>query len=73
MAEKLSARLGRELTAAGVRKTLERARDRFAALLLDEIVHTLGAPSAEQLEEELIELNLLEHCRAALDRRAEGG
>jgi RNA polymerase sigma-70 factor (ECF subfamily) len=73
MAEDLSARLGRELTAAGVRKTLERSRDRFADLLLDEIVHTLGAPTAEQLEEELIELNLLEHCRAALERRAGKG
>ena len=73
MAEDLGARLGRALTAAGVRKTLERARDRFAELLLEEIVHTLGAPTAEQLEEELIELNLLEHCRAALDRRAGKG
>jgi RNA polymerase sigma-70 factor (ECF subfamily) len=71
MAEELSARLGRELTAAGVRKTMERARARFAELLLDEIVQTLGAPTREQLEEELIELNLLEHCRAALERRAE--
>jgi RNA polymerase sigma-70 factor (ECF subfamily) len=73
MAEDLGARLGRPLTAAGVRKTLERARDRFAELLLDEIVHTLGAPTAEQLEEELIELNLLEHCRDALGRRAGKG
>ncbi len=73
MAEELGARLGRPLTAAGVRKTLERARDRFAELLLDEIVHTLGAPTVEQLEEELIELNLLEHCRAALDRHAGRG
>ncbi len=69
MAEDLGARLGKALTAAGVRKTLERARDRFAELLLEEIVHTLGSPTAEQLEEELIELNLLEHCRVALDRR----
>jgi RNA polymerase sigma-70 factor (ECF subfamily) len=73
MAEELAARLGRPLSAAGVRKTLERARDRFAALLLDEIVHTLGAPTPAQLEDELIELNLLEHCRAALRRHAGQG
>jgi RNA polymerase sigma factor (sigma-70 family) len=73
MAEDLGARLGKALTAPGVRKTLERARDRFAELLLDEIIHTLGAPTAEQLEEELIELNLLEHCRVALDRHTGKG
>jgi RNA polymerase sigma-70 factor (ECF subfamily) len=70
-AEELAAKLGRPLTAVGVRKTLERARRRFAELLLDEIVHTLGAPTREQLEEELIELNLLDHCRAALEAREE--
>ena len=73
MAEELGARLGRELTAPGVRKTLERARDRFAEFLLDEIVQTLGAPTPAQLEDELIELNLLEHCRAALERRTGQG
>jgi DNA-directed RNA polymerase specialized sigma24 family protein len=73
MAEELGGKLGRALTAAGVRKTLERARDRFAELLLDEIIQTLGAPTRGQLEEELIELNLLDRCRAALERRAEQG
>jgi hypothetical protein len=73
MAEEVGALLGRRLTAVGVRKTVERARGRFAELLLDEIIQTLGAPTAEQLEEELIELNLLDHCRAALERRAGNG
>ncbi len=69
MAERLSGPLGKELTAAGVRKTLERARDRFADLLLDEIAQALDAPTPERLEEELIDLGLLEHCRPALERR----
>jgi RNA polymerase sigma factor (sigma-70 family) len=69
MAEQLSRQLGKPLTAAGVRKTLERARDRFADLLLDEIAQALSEPTLEHLEEELIDLNLYEHCRDALERR----
>jgi RNA polymerase sigma-70 factor (ECF subfamily) len=69
MAEQLSRILNKPLTAAGVRKTLERARDRFADLLLDEIAQALTEPALDQLEQELIDLNLLEYCRAALDRR----
>ena len=69
MAEQLGGLLGKTLTAAGVRKTLERARDRFADLLLDEIAQALTEPTPDELEEELIDLNLLEHCRPALERR----
>jgi RNA polymerase sigma factor (sigma-70 family) len=69
MAEQLSARLGKSVSAAGVRQTLHRARDRFADLLLDEVVQTLGRSAAEDLEQELIELNLLVYCQPALDRR----
>jgi len=69
MAEQLGRVLGKPLTAAGVRKTLERARDRFAGLLLDEIAQTLADPTPARLEEELIDLNLLDHCRSALQRR----
>lgn len=69
MAEKLSVLLGKPLNAPGVRKTLERARDRFGDLLLDEIADATANPSRAALEEELSELGLLEHCRDALDRR----
>jgi RNA polymerase sigma-70 factor (ECF subfamily) len=69
MAEQLSGQLGKPLTAAGVRKTLERARERFADFLLDEIAQAVDVPSRERLEEELIELGLLEYCKSALDRR----
>jgi RNA polymerase sigma-70 factor (ECF subfamily) len=69
IAEQLGRELGKPLTAAGVRKTLERARDHFADLLLDEIAEALADPTPAQLEEELIDLHLLDHCRSALERR----
>jgi RNA polymerase sigma-70 factor (ECF subfamily) len=69
MAEQLSGQLGKNLSAAGVRQTLHRARDRFAELLVDEVVQTLGPSAEEDLEQELIELNLLSYCQPALERR----
>jgi RNA polymerase sigma factor (sigma-70 family) len=69
MAEQLTVQLGKPVSAAGVRQTLHRARDRFADLLLDEVVQTLGRSAEEDLEQELIELNLLKYCQSALDRR----
>ncbi len=71
MAEQLSGPLGKALTPAGVRKTLERARDRFADLLLDEIAQALDQAGRQQLEEELVDLGLLEYCKFALERRGE--
>jgi RNA polymerase sigma-70 factor (ECF subfamily) len=69
LAEQLAERLGKPVSAAGVRQSLHRARDRFAGLLLDEVVQTLGKSADEDLEQELIELNLLAYCQPALDRR----
>ncbi len=69
MAEILGSQLGRKLTADGVRKTLQRARERFAELLFEDVVHSLHHPTPEQLEQELRELGLLGYCRAALERR----
>src|SRR5438132_3830592 len=70
MAEQLAARLGRPFTAAGVRQILHRAREKFADLLLQEVTDSLENPTAEQLEQELVELGLLDYCRPALERRA---
>ncbi len=70
MADRLSQVLGKAVTAAGVRQTLHRARERFADLLLDEIAQALHDPTDEALEAELIDLSLLDHCRPALERRA---
>jgi RNA polymerase sigma-70 factor (ECF subfamily) len=69
MAERLSAILGKPLTAVGVRTILHRAREKFADLLLEEIAQGFEAPTPDRLEEELGELGLLDHCRSALERR----
>jgi RNA polymerase sigma factor (sigma-70 family) len=73
MAERLSHDLGKALSAAGVRQTLHRARERFADLLLNEIAQALDQPTSEAIEEELAELELLDHCRPALQRRQDRG
>jgi RNA polymerase sigma-70 factor (ECF subfamily) len=72
MAEQLSVRLGRPLTAAGVRQLLHRARERFADLLLEVARLFLQGASPTDLQEELAELNLLKYCAGALQRRADG-
>src|SRR5579863_1945780 len=65
MAERLSARQGRPLTAEWVRQNLKRARERFANLLLDELARSLDDPTRERLEQELIDLGLLAYCQDA--------
>lgn len=69
LAEWLESRLGRKLTAVGVRQTLHRARGRFAKLLVKEVAHTLKEPTQESLELELIDLGLIRYCRPALQHR----
>ena len=56
-------------TASGARKLLQRARDRFADLLIDEVSRSLGDPGLEAVESDLVALGLLPYCRRALDRR----
>jgi hypothetical protein len=48
---------------------IHRARDAFAELLLEEVMESLETASLDDAEDELIELELLEYCRPALDRR----
>lgn len=69
MAEQLSAQLGKPISAALVRKSLQRAHDKFADLLLDEVALSLEAADRAELEQELKDLDLLRFCRAALERR----
>jgi RNA polymerase sigma factor (sigma-70 family) len=69
MAECLAAELGKPLTAAWVRKALQRAHAKFADLLLDEVAVSLEKATREGLVQELRELDLLKYCRSALDRR----
>jgi DNA-directed RNA polymerase specialized sigma24 family protein len=70
MAQQLSAQLGRTLTDVAIRQTLHRARQKYADLLIEEVAHLLESPAADQLEQELIELDLLDYCRPALQRRS---
>jgi RNA polymerase sigma-70 factor (ECF subfamily) len=69
MAEKLSHRLGKKLTAAGVRQTVHRGRDKFADLLIEEVARSLETDQAEPIEQELIDLGLMSYCKDALARR----
>jgi RNA polymerase sigma-70 factor (ECF subfamily) len=68
-AEQLAARLGKPFTAAHVRVALQRAREKFAELLVDEVAHSLGAPSEAELVQELHALRLWSLCAPALERR----
>ena len=68
-ADRLAARLGRPMTAAHLRVTLQRAREKFAGLLLDEVAHSLGACTEAELVEELHALRMWKLCAPALERR----
>jgi RNA polymerase sigma-70 factor (ECF subfamily) len=72
MAEQLTAKLGKPVTPGWVRKRLYLAREKLGEILLEEIRQSLDNPSEEEIVQELIELNLLEYCRDALDRRRGG-
>jgi RNA polymerase sigma-70 factor (ECF subfamily) len=72
MAEELSGRLQKPISATAVRQAVHRAREKIADLLVEEVVHSLGSPSMESLEQELMDLGLLEYCRPALQRREQG-
>ncbi len=71
MAEDLTNRLkpAKPFTDAGIRKTLQRARDKFADFLVDEVAQSLQTPTPEELEQELGDLGFLVYCRRALERR----
>jgi RNA polymerase sigma-70 factor (ECF subfamily) len=57
------------MTPENLRKILQRARQRFADHLLDEVTRSLQDSTDESLEQELIELDLLRFCRGAISRR----
>lgn len=68
IAEGLNLRNGKQMSADTIRKTLERARAKFADLLLLEVSRLCEACDVEQLREELDQLDLLKYCQASLDR-----
>jgi RNA polymerase sigma-70 factor (ECF subfamily) len=69
MAEQLSQRLAKVYSVGALRQALYRARQKFTDLLLYEVRQSLEEPSAENLEQELLDLGLLPFCQAALQRR----
>jgi RNA polymerase sigma factor (sigma-70 family) len=69
IAEQFTATFGRRFTPENIRKLLQRAREKFADLLLEEVRTSLGDPSERDLVRELRELGLMSACRAALQRR----
>jgi RNA polymerase sigma-70 factor (ECF subfamily) len=73
IAEVLGPRLGKEVSADWVRKWLHAARERFAEVLLAEVASSLRQPSADAVECELLDLELFEYCRTALDRWRQRG
>lgn len=68
LAALLAVRLNRPITAAGIRQTLHRARERFADLLLAQVAATLDGADVEELGQELADLQLLHYCDDALER-----
>jgi RNA polymerase sigma-70 factor (ECF subfamily) len=68
LAERLGARLGRAVSAVWFRKKLCQAREAYTDFLLDAVARSLTNPTRDDLEQELIDLGLLTHCREALDR-----
>jgi DNA-directed RNA polymerase specialized sigma24 family protein len=68
MADRL-AHTGERWTATTLRKTLQRARAKFAELLLKEVGAFAGTAVSGDLKPELQALDLLRYCRSALERR----
>jgi DNA-directed RNA polymerase specialized sigma24 family protein len=64
-----AARLGKPLSPEWVRKRLHQARETFIKLVVDEVAFSLEHPTTEALEQELLDLGLLDYCRAHLGRR----
>jgi DNA-directed RNA polymerase specialized sigma24 family protein len=62
----VAARIGKPLSAEAYRKRLHFARQKFAALLAEQVALTLDGPTPEAVERELIGLELFDYCRRAL-------
>ncbi len=67
MAQEMSARLNRPVTPEWIRKHLHLARRKFAQLVVMDVKQSLKNPTEEELQQELLELDLLEYCRSALE------
>lgn len=73
LAERAGAALGETMSAQNARKVLHRARERFADLLLQEVIRSLGRASRDELLEELGSVGWGGFLKEALERRGLGG
>ena len=71
LAERLNADLrpAKPFTEAALRKVLQRAREKFADLLVEEVARSLQARSLDEVEQEIIDLGFHVYCRRAIERR----
>ena len=67
--QRLSDTLGRPVSPGAFRQALQRARRVYAHHLLNEVGASLDDPTPQAIEEELADLQLLEHCRPYLKDR----
>ena len=69
IADQLNGKVAKKLGSSSVRVLIHRAREMLAEQVLDLVLDSIDNASLEECEEELIDLNLLEYCRSALQRR----
>jgi RNA polymerase sigma-70 factor (ECF subfamily) len=68
LARAIGEQLDKPMTSANVRVLLHRAREKFSMLLIETISDSLNSNSADEIEQELADLQLLQYCQAALDQ-----
>jgi len=71
LAAGLSKQLGKEINSGAVRVLLHRSRELLGEMLLDDVTESLTSGSLDDAEQELIDLELHEYCRPALEKRRE--
>ena len=58
--------MNKPISAGSGRVLVHRSRDKFAMLLIENIADSLEYATADAIESELIDLQLIEYCRDAL-------
>lgn len=69
----LTKQMNKPISADWVRKWIALSRNKFAAQVLREVAGSLREPDVDAVEQELIDLELYQYCKEAIDRWREGG
>ncbi len=69
IADQLNGTIAKRLGSSSVRVLIHRARELLAEEVLDLVLDSIDDASLDECEQELIDVNLLEYCRPALQRR----